>query len=307
MTCRPPWCGLAAIFLLTVAISDRPRTVDAARVLAFETVAAKSHWNFMRAVLHALAARGHSVKVYTPFPDLGTPPTDNYTEVKTSAEYQIDGANSSTTVVNLDASVVIPLFARPSFMVPFIVKSSRSTCDDMDRVLSRDVGAYDLFVTEPLSSECVSHAARWLGVPLVYVVPAPLLPWIETGAFGHYSNPAVATHLFAPYAVPDTLYRRLHSAALHLYTVCGNYWYTAAAERRPYDLVPPVRPALVFVNTHHVTEPPRPVPANRVDVGGIHLTAPQPLPAVSTSKSLSLCDRFLYAQNNIFISYMRIL
>lgn len=87
-----------------------------------------------------------------------------------------------------------------------------------------------------------------------------------------------------------------------MYTVCGNYWYTAATERRPYDLASPVRPALVFVNTHHVTKSPRPVPANPVDVGGIHLTAPRPLPAVSTSKSLTLGDRILYAQNNILLS-----
>lgn len=35
----------------------------AVRVLAFETVAAKSHWNFMRVMLHALTARGHMVMV----------------------------------------------------------------------------------------------------------------------------------------------------------------------------------------------------------------------------------------------------
>ncbi|XP_026817847.1 uncharacterized protein LOC113556854 [Rhopalosiphum maidis] len=172
-------------------------------------------------------------------------------------------------------------FSRPSFMVPKIVNESHRVCEVMDRLLPRDVGDYDLFITEPLSSECVSHAARRLGVSLVYVVSAPLLPWIETAAFGHYSNPAVVPH---PFAVLDTFYRRLHSAAMHLYTVVANYWSTATAaavERRPYDLAPPVKPALVFVNTHHVTtEPPRFVPANRVDVGGIHLTAPQPLPAV---------------------------
>ncbi|XP_060851913.1 UDP-glucosyltransferase 2-like isoform X2 [Rhopalosiphum padi] len=282
MTGRPSWCGLAAVCLL-VATAGLPRPVHAARVLAVETVAAKSHWNVMKGVLHALVGRGHAVKVYTPFPDHGTPPTDNYTEVETSAHYHIsDTDETATAAVNMNASVVVPLFARTSFMVPFIANSSRLVCDIMDRFLSRDVGAYDLFITEPLGSDCVSHAARRLGVPLVYVVPAPLLPWIETAAFGHYSNPAVVPHLFAAYAVSDTFYRRLHSVAMHLYTVVANYWYTATAaavERRPYDLAPPVIPALVFVNTHHVTEPPRPVPANRVDVGGIHLTAPRPLPA----------------------------
>jgi glucuronosyltransferase len=153
-------------------------------------------------------------------------------------------------------------FSRPSFIiVPKIVNESHRVCEVMDRLLPRDVGASDLFITEPLSSDCVSHAARRLDVPLVYVVPAPLLPWIETVAFGLYSNPTVAPHLFAAYAVPDTFYRRLHSVAMHLYTVVANYWYTATAaavDRRPYDLAPPILPALVFVNTNHVTEPPKP-------------------------------------------------
>lgn len=282
---RQLWRGLVAVCLL-VANSGWLRPTDAVRVLAVETVAAKSHWNFMRGVLHALAGRGHLVKVYTPFPDPERPATVGYTEVDTSTEFQGDDTDPTTTAVNMDASVVLPLFARPSFMVPFIGNASRSVCDIMDRLLQRDVGDYDLFVTEPLSSECASHTARRLGVPLVYVVPAPLLPWIETAAFGHYGNPAVVPHLFASYAVPDTFYRRLHSVAMYLHTIYVNYRYmatAAAAEQRPYDLVPPVKPALVFVNTHHITEPSRPVPVNRVDVGGIHLTAPQPLPTVSTS------------------------
>ncbi|XP_022175621.1 UDP-glucuronosyltransferase 1-5-like isoform X2 [Myzus persicae] len=277
---RQSWCGLAALCLL-VAASGWPRPADAARVLAIETVAAKSHWNFMRGVLHALADHGHLVKVYTPFPDPGRPATVGYTEVDTSAEFRGDHTDATTTAVNMDASVV-PLFARPSFMLPFIANGSRRVCDTMNRLLQPDVGAYDIFVTEPLSSECVSHAARQLGVPLVYVVPAPLLPWIETGAFGHYANPAVVPHLFSAYAVPSTFYQRLQNVAMHLHTVYVNYRYTstaAAAEQRPYDLAPPVKPALVFVNTHYVTEPSRPVPLNRVDVGGIHLTAPQQLPA----------------------------
>ncbi|KAL4119334.1 hypothetical protein QTP88_012152 [Uroleucon formosanum] len=277
---RQPWCGLAAVCLL-VAASGWLRPANAARVLAVETVAAKSHWNFMRGVLHALAGRGHSVKVYTPFPDPGTPANFGYTEVDTSAEFQGDDTDPTTTAVNMDASVVLPLFARPSFMVPFIANASRSVCDIMDRLLQRDVGAYDLFVTEPLSSECVSHAAHRLGVPLVYVVPAPLLPWLETAAFGHYGNPAVVPHLFASYAVPKTFYQRVDNVAMYLHTIYVNYRYTSAAtaaEQRPYDIAPPVKPALVFVNTHYVTEPPRPVPVNRVDVGGIHLATPQPLP-----------------------------
>lgn len=120
---------------------------------------------------------------------------------------------------------------------------------------------------------------------VVYFVPAPLLNWIETGALGHIANPAYVSHLFSTYRVPDTFYRRLHNVGMHLYTYClnSNYMATAkASENRPYDHVQPVVPSIVFVNTHYITEPSRPVPTNRVNVGGLHLKNPQPLPSVSS-------------------------
>lgn len=261
-----------------------------AHVLAVETVLAKSHWHFMKGVLLALVDRGHRVTVYTPFPDASSV-TDNYTEVDTAAHF-----DAGLMAVNMDGTVVVPLFRRLSFLLPFMVRGSRTMCDVMDRVLAADRGtydgrhAYDLFVTEPLSSECVSHVARRLAVPLVYTVPAPLLPWTETAAFGHYANPAYASHLFAEWPVPDTFYRRAYNAGLYLYTVYLHRRATyaaAAAEPRHYDVAPPLIPSLVFVNTHYVTEPSRPVPANRVDVGGIHLKMSAPLPAVSNLKTFS--------------------
>jgi len=267
-----------AACLLIAAAAGRP--ANGVRVLAFCGVAAKSHWNFMNGVLRALADAGHPVTVYTPFPDSDAAARPNYTTVDTSPEY------GDMVAVVMNASVVVPMFSNPSILVPFMANSSRFLCDLADRLLADRTGdAFDVFVTEPLSCECVSHAARRLGLPLVYTVPAPLLPWIEAGALGHAANPAYVSHVLSPYAaVADTFYRRLANTALHLYTAYEHYafMYRAAKDDgRYYDRVPPVKPALVFVNTHYVTEPSRPVPANRVDVGGVHLAPPDPLPAVS--------------------------
>jgi len=271
------WYGCMGVCLL-VAVACCPRSSDTARVLAIETIAAKSHWYFMRGVLRALVDRGHQVTVYTPFPDAGTPATDGYTEVDTNDEYRTRGREA----VDKEITEILIHFSRPSIIVPFLINESRSVCDIMDRILPRDLCAYDLFITEAISSECVTHVARRLAVPLIYTTPAPMQPSIETAAFGHYGNPAVVSHLFATYAVPDTFYRRLNSVAIHLYTICAHFWYTMTTERRPYDLVAPVKPALVFVNSHHSVEASRPLPGNRVDVGGVHLTALRPLPTVST-------------------------
>lgn len=267
---------------LLFAASGWPRPADSARVLAFESVSAKSHWYFMKGVLRALADNGHRVTVYTMFPDKATPATVNYTEVDMSAWYPVH-----MSAVSMPAAVVLPLFSQKSFLIPFMANGSRYSCDVMDELLANrggDGDEFDLFLTEPLSDECVSHVARRLGLPLVYTVPSPLLSWIETDVFGHYANPAYVPHLLSAYSEVDTIYKRIHNVGMYLYVTYVNYRYMAAAsatENRHYDRVPPVKPSLVFVNTHYVTEPSRLAPVNRVDVGGIHLKKPEPLPAVS--------------------------
>lgn len=131
------------------------------RVLAVETVAAKSHWNFMKAALLALARRGHWVTVYTPFPDPADRSNHRYTEVDTSDKFGV-----AFSAINMDAAAVVPLFARPSFLVPFMANGSRLVCDITDGLLAErfaaesDVGnGFDVFLTEPLSSDCVSSTS----------------------------------------------------------------------------------------------------------------------------------------------------
>lgn len=55
------------------------------RILAVQPIAAKSHWNFMSAVLRSLSGAGHPVTVFTPFPEGDRP---NYTEVDTTADHR---------------------------------------------------------------------------------------------------------------------------------------------------------------------------------------------------------------------------
>lgn len=51
--------------------------------------------------------------------------------------------------------------------------------------------------------------------------------------------------------------------------------------RSYYDLVKPKRLLLVFMNTHYITDAPRPLPANVIQVGGIHLKSSNSIPNVS--------------------------
>lgn len=263
----------AALCVFAVASVPLVPGASAYRVLAVEYVPGKSHWNFMRAILHALLDRGHAVTAFTPFPDGGR--RENYTEVDLSADVPAKMAMDVTGVLNT--------FGRTSVMVPLVMQLSRAFCtivsgkDAMRDILrhGRDGDSgFDVVITETAASECASHVAAELGLPLIYAVPSPMVTYIEPAVLGHVPNPATVSHMMAGHAVPRTFARRFANLVLSAYSA-----YVLAREEtklrsldpQPYDLVPPVKPSVVFVNTHHATDAPRLMPPGVVQVGGIHL------------------------------------
>lgn len=258
---------------------------DAANVLAVETMGGMSHWNFMSGVLRALVDNGHAVTAFTPFPSPGGHrPRDNYTEV--------DMSRQMLTSVNHRLADVRQKWSTPVGHVYDWVRLSRNACEKVyghpameDAVRRHRDGRarFDVVFVEPFLSECVSYLAVRLNVPLVYVTPLPAVGLMERWHTGHAANPAVESHLVADHGIPGTFARRLSNAALSAYCAVAIVLANAAlgyVEPREYDTVPPVTPSLVFVNSHYVSEPAKPVAPSVVNVGGIHLKPPNRLPEV---------------------------
>lgn len=248
------------------------------RILAVETIAGQSHWNFMRSVLKALTDAGHAVTVFTPFTDGDR---ENYTEVDLSDVFP--------KKLDMDLSELLSNFSRPTSVIPITVAMSRDLCDAvydnerMKAILRTPDAKFDVVVVEPLGSDCVSYVAAVLRLPMIYVVPMPMITHYERAFLGHVPNPATVSHLLAGHAVPVTFVQRLSNTVLLAYSMfMSRYvqWTLVRAAPRPYDLVMPVQPSAVFVNTHFVTEASRPTLPNVVHVGGVHLEEPKSIPHV---------------------------
>lgn len=250
---------------------------DAANILAVQAIPGKSHWNVMRAVLRALTDRGHTVTVFTPFVDGNR---DGYTEVDVSDE--------TGPLFDQDATYLIENFGTTRKVMTNMAKITRAGCDmiyEHRRMADILTGAaaqeFDLVVTEPLVSECVAYAATVLDIPMVYVVPPPIVTYLERSLTGHASNPAVVGHVLFGRGAPATFPERFANAVLTVYCSTLTWfveWQLRRADPRPYDTVDLVRPSLIFTNTHFITEPARPLTPNVVQIGGIHLTPPEPIP-----------------------------
>lgn len=253
--------------------------VETLRILAIEPVAARSHWNFLGSVFRVLAENGHNLTVFTPYPNGDRV---NYTEVDIS---------HIPATTDVPVSTLLELFCKSTTFIPLVMNITRYHCHliyenaQMKNILYDIRSNYDIVMGEFAGSECISYTAARLNLPLIYLIPMTMLTHLEHDMFGHVPNPAVIANLPADYVVPKTFFQRLENFAfLVYYTFSTKYreWTMQMNDPQPYDLVDPIKPSLVFVNTHYITEAARPLPPNVIQIGGIHLERPKDIPNVST-------------------------
>lgn len=259
--------------------------VSAANILAVPTVPDKSHWNLMRSVLRALTDRGHNVTVFTSSLDGDR---EGYTEVDVSAEVR-------PPLANMDAMFLIETLAKPEQTLPIMANKTRQYCDAIHRnrlmadIMKGVAQQFDLVITEPFMSDCVAYLATVLRVPMVYVFPPPIATFLEGSLTGYVPNPAITGHILSGHGTPKTFAERFSNTVLTAY--CSTLkWYTDWKLRRtnprPYDTLDLVKPSLIFTNSHFITEPSRPLTPDVVQIGGIHLTSPEPIPKVIKTLTL---------------------
>lgn len=274
------YASAVAVLVATACVSP----VDNARILAIESFAGKSHWNFMSAVLRALTDDGgHSVTVFTPFPDGDR---DNYTELDTSGILPVK--------VGIDLIVLRRIIGDAYALVAMTMAITKTNCAGIysDRRLTDLMaqglhGRFDAIVIESSLPVCVTYVAAGTGLPVVYTAPMPT-PWLaDRRTFGDVPNPAAVSSILARHAVPRGFAQRFRNALLTLYAevYVALYDYDAGSgagdSPKPYDAYRvPVPPSMVFVNGHYISDASRPIPANVVNVGGIHLRPPEIIPKV---------------------------
>ncbi|XP_022162077.1 UDP-glucuronosyltransferase 2B15-like isoform X1 [Myzus persicae] len=264
------WTAVSLILWLSVDLWTMPAG-EAARILAVETVPGKSHWYFMRSVLRSLTDAGHTVTVFTMFPEGNRA---NYTEVDTSGDFLLK--------LDMDVMHTIREYRNPFKLVNASPLVIGLFCESLNGIREltdlRASGArdrYDLLLIEPQFIDCISYLVDALGLPVIYLIPSPMLTFSERQITGHLSNPATVSNLLAQNAVPGTFVQRFTNTALLAYGMARiQYdqlvtWFT---DPKSYYLAPVVNPSIIFQNSHYISESSRPVTPNIVDVGGIHLT-----------------------------------
>lgn len=115
-----------------------------------------------------------------------------------------------------------------------------------------------------------------------------------------FSNPIITSYtstLDVPMASPNTFWDRLFNSVDYVVSEAQSWWYDrdATAIGRKYfgKDVPDAytlmkKMSLVFVNSHFTFDLPRPWVTNLIEIGGIHVADPKPLPHVRILVFLNL-------------------
>lgn len=283
--------GWSNVWMLVFLISGKwILSVENAKILAIETIGSHSRWNFMRAVLLSLTDAGHSVTVFTPFPEGDR---ENYVEVNTSSEIR--------PIYEINLIDLLKHFSHPLTMANMLNGFRRSQCDMIignrqlsDLMLQQDnqKADFDVVIVEPLEYDCVSYVASTMNLPIIYVISSPMISTTERTFTGHMSNPAIVSHVFATQGIPKTFVQRFSNTVLLAYSMfISTYQSTILqfTDPKPYDLSPTVKPSIIFQNSHYMTELSSPVVPNLINLGGIHLK-----PAKNMSKVSSYLSKILY-------------
>lgn len=264
-------------------------SVQCARILAIQPKMAKSHWNFMSAVLHSLLDGGHNVTVFTPFPDGNR---ENYTEVDTSKEFPIEVGTSLLKWKEMFKSIYVfvnEMFKYERHICEILYKNHR-----LKDMLSEGLDAnFDAILIEPCFSSCLLYPAAKTKLPLIFMVPMAFTYNERLSLMlGDVPNTASVSDITADHAVPTTFAQRFTNTVLKLSMTSFSYFqelFLKTFDPKPFDVHTPVSPSIVFLNGHFVSDASRPIPPNVISIGGIHLKPVKKITSVRYSRREFFC------------------
>jgi glucuronosyltransferase len=150
---------------------------------------------------------------------------------------------------------------------------------------------FDILVTSAFMYDCVFGIGYKLNVPVVKICAFGGTKWMDEW-FGNPSPYAYVPGVFQEYTERMNFWQRIHNTLAEIHIKLGRIFYVIpqhdAIIRKHLNSsnIPSIwelqkSTALLLLNSHFSIGYPRPLMPNIVEVGGMHITSPKKLPAVS--------------------------
>lgn len=268
--------------LILALFSVLMSTSNGAEILALFPIHGISNYNVAEALLKTLANRGHNVTVVTSFPQ--KKPVPNLYEI------DVSGAKGlATNSIHFERLQTIIQDVKSNFKN--MVRLSRTYCEIMfsdPRVLNIRDKKFDLVINAVFGSDCDAGFAWKSQAPLISILNARHTPW-ALHRMGNPSNPAYMPVIHSRFPVKMNFFQRMINTGWHLYFLYMYFYYGNGEDANKMarkffgNDMPDINEmvfntSLLFVNTHFSVDMPYPLVPNCIEIGGIHVKEPQPLP-----------------------------
>jgi glucuronosyltransferase len=161
----------------------------------------------------------------------------------------------------------------------------------LQTVLFSSKQQFDIIITSAFVHDCIFGIGYKLNIPIVEVCTFVGTKWMDEW-FGNPSPYAYVPNIYQEHSERMNLWQRMHNTLSEIHTKLGRIFYvipqhdTILRKHLNSTNMPSIwelqkSTALMLLNTHFSIGYPRPMMPNMVEVGGMHITPPKKLRAVS--------------------------
>lgn len=276
---------LAMVLVVVLLICSGLQTGQGAKILALLNVASPSHYIFNRALIVALAERGHQVTAIAT--EAEKRPTPNMKTFVLDVAY-----NASRDNFDLESYVELSPLETTSMSFEwgcYICEEELRSAGAKQLLNYSSTERFDLIITEAGWGECFFGFIHKFGSPPVVATSGVgIPPWISLTT-GNPENPSYMPSYILPYTSHMTFSERIFNFVIHIITT-SLYQYShipkqeAIARKYFKEDLPRFMDvwknfSIILVNTLVGLDDPRPFLPSVIPIGGMHIKAkPDPLP-----------------------------
>lgn len=270
---------LSVLVLLQV-----PEDALCARFLVILPTHVKSHFIMLEPYLKVLVARGHELVVVSHFPQ--KEPIVHYTDIVLEDPLMTSSSQTGISVEQVQS------IKNPILSVLRLATYGANTCETVlshpsVKKLVRSDEKFDVVVNEVFHTDCFLPFAYKFKAVSIGVSTSVLMPWAND-RMGNPDNPSYIPNLFTSYSDQMNFIERIQNAlTLVLYRMIYHFFSDSPSQqlvRENFGQDIPdlaelaVNTSLLLVNSHFSLNAPRPLVSSVVEIGGLHIPKPKPLP-----------------------------
>lgn len=269
------------VLVVIIVISD----VEAYRILGVFPHTSKSHATIFLAIMKGLVEKGHNVTVVS----TRTFDTDrnNYVHVDLSKDIRVTMGTVNISIVNNDKALTRYLTAYHLFNRNIDKCEKGLSSPTFQKFLKTRGEKYDVVIFEYFAVDCFLGVISKINAPIIGLSSSTLMPWVAE-RMGNPSNTAYVPNNLLAFSDKMSFWQRMENTVISIGHKLLFQFYKLPRDKklaRKYIGKKGSKlekflynSSLLLSNTHFSLNLPRPLVPNVIEIGGIHIEKPHPLP-----------------------------